>query len=286
MKNSFFDKWEFKKALDIGYKNPFEADLKFEEYFKKYPKDYSGYSYYISNLIKIKKLDKAEQIIKYIENKANNDQDLINNKERYKRFKQNLLYSKFKLLMYQEKYQEFNKLYYQNIELAKKLDINHLLFLSKIKAGQINIRTRDSYYYIQRQFINYNYEDFLNHLKDHTIDIYNYIDYTNNSIFENDFPLDKILIEIQKYIPSEKCLYTGFIEDTYVFRYEVCGRQNNKTENYFKVLCFHNTSNIITMYPSSNCEELEYIDLNYLTKTNNNKIKKKSRIDRFYDRYK
>ena len=72
----------------------------------------------------------------------------------------------------------------------------------------------------------------------------------------------------------------------YVFKYDNCGKHDNKIANYFKIICFHNTQDYITMFPCSNCENLPYVDLNYLVNSNDiPKVKTLSQIEKFNKRY-
>ena len=60
----------------------------------------------------------------------------------------------------------------------------------------------------------------------------------NKLLFSSDFPIDKVVEEVKKYIPSNKRLCEGVFEDHYIFKYDMCGRVNQKPEDYFKVICF------------------------------------------------
>ena len=83
---------------------------------------------------------------------------------------------------------------------------------------------------------------------------------------------------------SDKMLYCGFVDNTYVYKYDCCGRVDGKVVDYFKVVCLHGTKNIITMYPIKKDHNLPCVDLNYL-KENAKEIKLTSQIDKFNQRY-
>ena len=102
-------------------------------------------------------------------------------------------------------------------------------------------------------------------------------------IFNEDFPVSKVLEELKKYIPSKKSIFSMYA-DKYTFKYDFCGRVNNKVSDFFRVVTFHNENKLLTMYPVSYGSELDYIDLNYL-KEEKNSIKRLSRIDKFNQRY-
>jgi hypothetical protein len=137
------------------------------------------------------------------------------------------------------------------------------------------------------QAYNYNEELFKEHIKKHQ-KLYNTDqDNSNEYIFENDFPIEKIINEVKKYIPSDKKICPGYFDNTYFFKYDKCGKVKNTWTNIFTVVCFPNTNNIITMCPVSGYERLPYVNLNYLKdyeeeKTN---VKRLSQIDKFNMRY-
>ena len=80
-------------------------------------------------------------------------------------------------------------------------------------------------------------------------------------------------------------LYSGFFTSVYVFKYDNCGYDTEQAVNYFKVVCFNNSKNFITMCPSADCENLPYTDLNYLKDKKIN-IKRLSQVDKFNQKYK
>ncbi len=82
-------------------------------------------------------------------------------------------------------------------------------------------------------------------------------------------------------------MFPGYFDDVYYFKYDNCGRIKNHMTNYFTVVCYHNTTNFITMCPNVNCQKLPHVDLNYL-KDNENEIKdtRPSKIDKFNRRFK
>lgn len=122
--------------------------------------------------------------------------------------------------------------------------------------------------------------------------IYNQnIEEPNPNLFTPNTDVLKITEEIKKYLLSDKRIYPDFIDDVYIFKYDNCGTVNQKSVNYFKVICFHNTKNIITMCPVNDNLNIPYIDLNYLNQENiqeqsNPKVKRLSQIEKFNQRYK
>lgn len=277
MQNKYFDNWEFNKIIPLIETNPYEAKIRFEEYLKKYPKDYIPYPFYISTLISTKDITNAKKMLNYITNFKHN-KTFTN-----ELFEEHILLIKLKLLLYEDKYDELYLFYKENKEKLEKLNLKNVIFYIKRKNEDYIKSLREPNSYLFRQIIEYQETDFLDHIKKH---LQNDNINKNTSIFEENFPINEILQEVKKYLPSDTCLFFNFIVDTYIFKYDYCGKDDNKTTNYFKVICFHNTSDIITICPSNNCEYLPYIDLNYLNKEHTStKTKKLSQTEKFNRRF-
>lgn len=287
MSEKYFDQWEFTNIHYLADTNPLESKLRFEEYLEKYPKDYSAYPYYASVLITLGEFKNAEKLLNYVKNKYINDDNFCKNKDKIEILEYNIIFTTLRLLSYQEKYDKLYNLYFNNYEklndlTSARFDLYIKKKASKLDSDDINVKT-----YIHNQIISYSESEFLEHIKKHQADYNQNLDNPNKNIFVPDFPIDNVIKEVKKYIMCDRRLYNGFIENVYIFKYDNCGRENNKLVDYFKVVCFHNTKDFITMLPSSGCENLPYIDLNYLIlKKEDYKVKKISQIDKFNKKYK
>ena len=285
MINKYYNGWEFKQILKLMETNPITANLKLKIYVEEYPKDYCAQIYYIATLITLGEFQEAETILKELELMSANDKVFKNNVDikLQKKLQTNIISSKVRLLSYQEKYEELYELYLLYEKDLKELDIeiDRLNFYCRKKLNLPTETSPRAYTYIYRQINQYSEPDFLDHIRKH-LALYNRD--KKQSVFNYDFPIDKVIMEIKKYIPCSKKMYPYLYADSYIFKYDFCGIDSNKTVNYFKVVCFHNTRDIITMFPINCSEELPYIDLNYLVKTDE-KVKGLSRIDRFNNRY-
>ncbi|MBR1413585.1 MAG: hypothetical protein IJ574_02835 [Bacilli bacterium] len=290
MEAKYFNKYELEQAIVPIQFNPSLSIALLDSYISKYPKDYPAYLYKAIALIRINKLEEAIAIVNYIEKKLSSDNIKINNYKKdlnkYRILHLNLLY-----LFFTEQYDELYKYYKDNIVDIKKMneafneDTSILLFTSKVKTNRIN-PNRNDYSYLFRQTIEYQEEDFLKHLERHLADKSINQDLKNTSLFVEEFPIQEVLKEVKKNINSNNKLLDD-LGDTYVFKYDGCGRHNYKLEDYFKIVCMANTTNIITMYPSNLCENLPYIDLNYLNQVieNQPKVKRLSQVDKFKMKY-
>lgn len=282
MEEKYFDEWEFRKAQSYRIVNPFESVKKFEEYLKEYPKDYSGYVYYASSLITIGELDKAEKVLDYVEKLANSDSKFTT-KEAYKMDAVifSIVYNRLRLYSYKGDYEKVYELGRNNPKQIQRLNLNDLMFYCKRKIEKSRKSQREPNSYLFRQIVEYKEEDFMDHIKEHLADYNSNLDEPNKNVFVPDFPINEVIKEIKKCIPSNKKMLTGFWENVYVFRYDGCGRENNKLVNYIKVVCFDKSADMITMLPVSGFEDFPQVDLNYMIQEDKKEIKRESAIDKF-----
>ncbi len=286
MNANYFNQFEFKQAFSNTKDNPLKAKYMYEEYLSKYPSDYNIYTYYSVVLITLGQFDEAEKIINYVEEIANNDQNFCSRKNKLNILKQHILFNRLKLLCYQEKYHELNQLCVNHSKEIKCIEVSHVDVFCKKKIDELNFDSENTYPYLFRQINDYKESEFMDHIKKHLANYNQNIDKPNKNIFVPNFPIDIVIEEIKKYIPSDKAMFPGFIEDSYIFKYNECGRQNNRLTDYFKVISFHKTADFITMLPVSEGKELEYVDLNYLIPIDENvNVKRLSQIQKFNNKY-
>jgi hypothetical protein len=281
MKNNYYNNWELKKIFNCCNKDPYLAIREAEEYMAKYPEDYAIYAYYASFLITLGRFKEAEAVINKVELLVQNDYKYQNLKDKMTLLKNNINYAKLRIYTYTERYQEFLKLYYEE---PGDLKLGAEKLYCRKKLGFINQSDRDTYTYLYRQIISYDENDFLKHIRKHLAD-YNNIDEPNTNVFVPGFPIDKIIQETKKYIPGDKKIYSGFIENSYYFKYDNCGKEKNKYVDYFKIAAFKETSDYITICPVADGESLPYIDLNYLRVPDKPMVRKLSPIDKFNRKY-
>ena len=289
-KQKYYNSYEFHNIRDLGTEEGLIAKELYEDYLQKYPRDYLSYQYYASFLIRFGKFKDAKKILEYSYNLASKDSTFINTKKKYKLFNRNYIIYKLRLLFYEEKYQEFLNLYNEKYEIIKdKFYPNDaiIVYCNK-KLGNINLKREEGRTYLYRQILEYQEEDFLEHIKKHLADEAINIEEASSAIFVPEFPIEKVLDEIKKCIPSEKCIYPGGLENTYLFKYNECGRVNYHLTDYFRVYCFHNTKNLITISPTILTERnFQYTDLNYLKEEKKEIIKKRlTQIEKFNNKYK
>lgn len=288
MKNKYYDMWEFKSILDLMQTAPLEAVQRFEKYIQEFPLDYSVFPYYVSSLISVGQFEKAEEVYNYAVEAMQNDRKWLHylkkyeSREKIEHLTRNYLLTKIRLLSNEERYLELNNLLEEHNDIVPALEINSVVFHTKCRSGVLDGESRDKPTYLFRQIVEYDEEDFLDHIKKH---LYDFCDDVFGAVFCKDFPINEVLKELKKYMTSENATYLSYYDDSYFFRYDNCGKNNMVKCNYFKVVCFHNTQNIITIFPISDSYKLPVIDLNYMKIDEKSPVRKLSRIDKFNKRY-
>ena len=284
MKELFYNRWEFLQAYDLIRYDPIQSIQLFEEYIKKYPNDYSAQNCYVFLLIVLGNTKEANEFLNSMEQSIYYNSRFCNHFDKIEFVDKGIFLNKIRILSRMGDYKELYAYYMRNQHL---FDDHELLLVPFYCRNMLGLLKDGKEYssYLYGQIANYSNDEFLKHIERHTADYNKDLDEPNSSIFTASFPLNKVLDEIKKYIPSDKGLGYGFFEDTYVFRYDECGRNKNKLTDFFKVVCFHDNNNLITMCPSERCENLPYTDLNYLIKQDNPKVKSISQIEKFNRRY-
>ncbi len=285
MDYDYYNAIQLNRIEKIVKSDPNKAITMLENYLENYPYDYHAWFLYISDLIILKKLYTASTIINEVKSRFMCDNNVVRHEDRVYKFKRNLFLNELKLLCYQDKYDDAYNLLLNNKEYAKEFNIGRVIVFLNKKLQRKDLTVDNNNIYVYDQIENYKEEKMRKYIYKHSYKYNESTDTKDNNIFVSNFDYSLVLEEIKKYIPSENKLYLGIIEDIYVFKFDLCGTDDNKWTDYFKVVCLHNTNNIITITPVLGYDKLPYIDLNYLRK-DNNKVKKISMIDKFNKRYK
>ena len=277
------------KIADLVKYNPYLAKQKYEEYLVNYPCDYNSWCFNIGLLINLHDFDLAEKRLNYIESVILADEKYLSNqKNKYLKMK-DIFYCRLRLFMYTDRYQEIfemlsdsdNRYFFIESGISKLID----LYCRKKLNKKIDVDRMDDSY-LSHQIVDYNYDLMLEHIKKHISEENIDPDVSVTSIFSPGFPLNDVLSSFRQRADYDKRLCLGILDDTYFFKYDNCGRVKYRTTDYFKIVCFSGTFNIITMCPSENSSELPFIDFNDLAKEcDNSKVIRPSARDRFNSRY-
>lgn len=278
----------------LAKQNPYLAIEEYETYIKKYPKDYITKIQYAMTLISIREFDLASEIIERIESDGFNDhyQD-ASQKKALRKLKESLSCAKLKLMIYQEKYQEAYEFLLSDdfVDQKNRKNPNESYYSRAIlfceKELGLPITEQEISPYIEKIILTDQEEplktSLVNHSYEFAMQKNGYVEY----FFRKEFPMDEVIKELKRVLPSEEGFFTGTVEDSYFIRFDQCGYHTKNIVNYFEVICLHNTNKIITMCPTANKNPAKYIDFNHLNalKTEEEKPKQKSRIERFNQRY-
>lgn len=273
----YYNNNKLNKAIKNIKRDPFNSEIMLREYLDEYPMDYFSYTHYIYNLIIIGKLDDAIELLHYLETKCKYDRFFERNYLRKEKLLNDIVILKYRILAQEGDYEQLYD-YYKNTFNTLDKEFENITYYCQKKLGLLN-ENRDNKRYTIRQIINYHEDDFFKHIRKHISDFSD-----NNNLFYSNFPIDSVINEVKSIIPSDKNLSYGIFEDTYVFKYDDCGRDGNRITNYFIVVCFHNTNELITALPVYGIENCPYTNLNFLKKEN--KIKILSQTDKFNMRLK
>lgn len=280
----YFNCWEYSGSKSIIMSNPLLAAEKFKQYIEKYPKDYFSYISYANVLLTLGNIKEAENVIKLGSDLANENIN-FKNSNKYRDFLGNLNFVLLRLFAYNENYTKLYEYCINNPEEIRKKGLISEFLFSKIKCGLIDENDVSKLSYKASQLYNYNEKSFLEHEKKHLKSEDSSYDTNISSVFNIDFPFEKVLKEIKRNINLDNKYFYGFFEDKYFFRYDGCGEAFHKNTDYFEVITIHNTHNILTIYPSLDGKFHNNIDLNYIL-LEDVPTRKLSQIDKFNMRYK
>ena len=151
---------------------------------------------------------------------------------------------------------------------------------------EIKLKKNSNIDYIRSQIFNYSDSLALLHCEGH---------FSNNqykesfSCFKDNINLKYLFNTVRKSIVNENKTDTNEVLETHYFAINNVGYYCDDICNFLKVVVVPNTDNIITMYPVNKVSfaEPQLLDVDYEKLFNTNeKVKQKSRIDKFNERYK
>ena len=280
----YWDIYERRKIDNIRYFDPERAIASYKNYFKKYPKDYEGMFIYASMLITLQRFDLAYEVMETANFLYKHNRNIKVNSETKRRVEKSEMIAKLRYLSYTGQYDELFDMFIE-YRLLHDPEYSILVFYCKNKLGMIDEKDISNIKnYRKSQEVNYSEDEFIKRVERHLYDYNQELDDSlkSNKIFAEGFPIEKIIEEVRAKLDKDKRLLFGFVSDTYIFKYDSCGYIDGKIQDYFKVVCIHDTDDIITIYPSENCEKLPHVDLNYLNDNNKNyENKRPSQIEKF-----
>lgn len=274
MKYKYFNEGAFSYVIKMVSDNRLDqAIVEFEKYLQKYPKDYCAYSYYADSLIKLGRFDEAEVLL-----------SLIPVDSRIPELsKENVILMKLKLFSSRGQYEDCLEIIRENFEMFDRRGwaiTESLIFFKK----QLGLLLADDY-----KGFSYKVNLITDYSEEAAIECIRTTHCPSESCpprcFYDDFPVEDVYHRLRDLLPLENRIYSSIIENIYIFKYENCGKVDNKVVNYIKVVTFQNSNDIITMYPYENRERIDCMDLTPVIEDEIPKEKKLSQIDKFNQRY-
>ena len=306
MGKNYYNNYQFKKAHNIMDYNPEESLRLISDYLMEYPSDYSAHLDYINLLISLGHVKKAKAAIKSIELQVSEDEEYKRLSSKYQYFKRKLIFMKAKLLASRERYAELYDFCLNNYDDLNAVDSLQLYYMmlyckkrieeKKSKKAFPKKNDQDEFVetpyeqgnYMNRQIMDYSESEFMEN-QNRFLYASGNLEKNGGRIFSEDFPFEDLLDVIKKSINdnSNSKFFVSVITDSYIFRYDECGFDKGHLVDHFKVECFHNTDEIIVMYPVYGYGDRKCIDLNYLREPSPRIIRKerKSQVEKFYSRY-
>ena len=273
MSNKYYDtKWFLKIRKYVDNHLLEQAIYEFEKYLQVYPNDCCSHVYYADALMKYGRLEEAKEVL----------DNVIILPGTPEVSKQDLIIMRIKLLSCQQKYEECYKLFQDNLEIFQSRDFpttEVLMFLKK----QLNLLADidySGYSYRIDQITAYSEVMAIEHIRKLrfvSVD-------ENNYTFNEDFLLEDVYYKLRELLPLEEKYYNRIIENSYIFKYDNCGRVNGKRVDYLEVVTLQGSNDIIMMYPYENKERISCIDLT-IEKEVVSKVKRISQIDKFNQKY-
>lgn len=180
---------------------------------------------------------------------------------------------------------------YTTDDLTKKdirRAINYIEEILNVDKDQKYVNDNYKYDYTCKQLEEYNIGETYNHIKKHQVSRNN-----GKASFCKNMDLKQLLIETSQKIQHMKEEYypIRLIGNCYYFYYPNIGEFENQKTDYFRVITFPNSKNIITMYPVFPEEVYDIKNtIHFLEEakdfTYDENIKAKTGIERFNTRYK
>ena len=286
----YYDNELSRKLTGYIKNNPYLAKERYEDYLSKYPLDYNAWSCYINVLIILHQFELAEERLNYLENVVFADKRYVSDPKIMHLKKKEILFCRIKILNHTKRFDDLYRLIRADQNKYFLLEFGFFRLLDvycRKRLGKFIDIERAEKSYLFHQIADYSFDRMISHVKEHLSDYNSLLDIPENSIFSDDFPLKDILSQFKDYVGYDKKLCYGIIDDVYIFKYDNCGKVNYKTTDFFKVICFSGTCDIITAYPIDNVKHLPYTDLSSFVKNDDDiqMIMRPSARDRFNKRF-
>ena len=246
---------------------PFRALESLEAYIKEHENDYHARIAYAYHLITIGDVKEAEEMLDYTQRNMDSDRRFNKKSPSYLLARKNMITARIKLLSFKEEYGEVLKYMYDNKReiIDNEIDTGLGKLYARTMAGlSCALSALEGEGYKINQIIDYSEERFIDHIQKHLSTEEGEILDLNVTKFNSDFPFDEVFSYIKGNLNVFTPLFFAYVEDTYYFKFDHCGKIGRTSTDYFKLVAFHNKPNFITMYPTLEGRFMPYTDINAL----------------------
>lgn len=219
-------------------------------------------------------IQKANEVLNFLEEKINIKKGL--KKDVRKLYIRKITNLRLRILAYNQNYETIYDFLSNNKDFIMEEKLSSEWFYIRILTGNLNGELIPGY--LANQIANYNENYFRNHIQKHFV-----LKTQDNSVFSENFPLEKVLEILPNYLKTPELFY-DYVTDKYIFRLDGVGSAGGIDTDLFEVITIHGTDHIINMYPTLEGTYTNSIDLNYIV--NKDYSRKLSQIDKFNQRYK
>lgn len=269
-----YNKLEIDRINDLVKTNPLLAKSEIEKYLAKFSNYDWGYVMQANILIILGEVQKATEVLNVLEEKVKSNKKL--SKELRELYSSKITCLRLRILAYNKNYDIMYNFFSKNAEFIVKEKLATEWLYTRIVTGNLNGEKLPGY--LANQIVNYSEFYFKNHIQKHFG-----VKTQENSVFSENFPLEKVLEHLPNYL-EQPGLFYDYFTDKYIFKLDGSGFASGIDTDLFEVITIHGTNHIINMYPTLEGTYTNSIDLNPIF--NKGYSRKLSQIDKFNQRYK
>ena len=216
------------KILNV---DPFLAVRKMKDYLEVFSRDYSMMCTYCLTLITIGEFDDAYETLLNLEKNYANDHEYHVDRPQGQNeiVSREIKLCRLRYLANAYKYEDALKFLKKNneeLEKSKAGNLNILDFFLNHRLGNIELDRENQKNYLMRQIVEHKKEDF--------IDKFYSERGKGTTTFYDDFDIEKVYDAMHEHLQTGECLHTAFNTDTYYFKYDSCGKVDNRYTSVYR----------------------------------------------------
>lgn len=276
-------KYQNKRINDLKWLYSLISEMKFDKayseyqnYFESFPDNYFARIGYIDLLLKMSRFDEASEVFTLV--KAHFDEL----EEKSKNF---LSFLELRYLCCINDWESA----YKFLKTDEYLYLDHEERVFEVLlCKKLDIPCKEDYTLSKERYVydlahNYDYGAVMNHIV-HGHTLYDEDFDKDNSYFDKSVDLIKLYDEVKDKLSSNIRICWDLTTDHYIFKYDNVGLCDNSNTNYFRVITFVGTDQILTMYPCNSYGFPNCLDITPEI-VNDGKVKRLTGLDKFNKRY-